>query len=309
MRIAVMGSGGVGGYFGGLLAQSEEEVIFIARGTHLQALRTHGITVKSHVTGDFTRAVSATDDLGAIGEVDLILFCVKTYDLDAAAARLSPLIGSHTMVLPLQNGIDSAERLAQIISPAAVLGGVAYVIATRVAPGVIVHHGLNKIIFGERNGGTSPRTEQLRDMFRRTAITGELHTDIRVPQWDKFILLAATGGLMAMTRLSIGSIRACPETSALFRGVIEEAAAVGWALGVPLPEDCVDQHWALISGLDPAARGSMSHDVMEGHRLELEALNGTVVRLGRQVGLSTPLNFAVYAALKPYIEGAPQADR
>jgi 2-dehydropantoate 2-reductase len=239
--------------------------------------------------------------------MDLVLFCVKTYDLDTAAAQLSPLVGTHTMVLPLQNGLDSSERLAQIMGPAAVLGGVAYVISSRVAPGVIVHHGQNKIIFGERNGGTSPRTEQLRDMFRRTAITGELHPDIRVPLWDKFILLAATGGVMAMTRLSIGAIRACSETSALFRGVIEEAAAVGRALGIPLPEDCVDQHWALVSGLDPSARGSMSHDVMAGRRLELEALNGTVVRLGRQVGISTPLNFAVYAALRPYAEGAPQA--
>ena len=307
MRIAVMGSGGVGGYFGGLLAQAGEEVTFIARGAHLEALRTHGLTVQSRVTGDFTCAISATDDPSTVGEMDLVLFCVKTYDLDTAAAQLSPLVGTHTMVLPLQNGLDSSERLAQIINPAAVLGGVAYVISTRVAPGVIVHHGQNKIIFGERNGGTSPRTEQLRDMFRRTAITGELHPDIRVPQWEKFILLAATGGVMAITRLSIGAIRACPETSALFRGVIEEAAAVGRALGIPLPEDCVDLHWALVSGLDPSARGSMSHDVMAGRRLELEALNGTVVRLGRQVGISTPLNFAVYAALKPYAEGAPQA--
>ena len=307
MRIAVMGSGGMGGYFGGLLAQAGEDVTFIARGAHLEALRTHGLTVQSPVTGDFTRTVSATDDPGTVGEVDLVLFCVKTYDLDAAAAQISPLIGPHTMVLLLQNGIDSAERLARIIGPEGVLGGVAYVVSTRVAPGVIAHQGLNKIIFGELNGGTSQRTEQLRDMFSRTAITAELHPDVRVPLWEKFILLAATGGVMAMTRLSIGSIRACPETTALFLGVIEEAAAVGRTLGIPLSEDCVDQHWALVSGLDPSARGSMSHDIMAGRRLELEALNGTVVRLGRQVGIATPYNFAVYAALKPYIDGAPAA--
>ncbi len=305
MRIAIMGSGGVGGYFGGLLAQAGEEVTFVARGDHLEALRTHGLTIRSRLTGDFTRAVSATDTPGTIGEVDLVLFCVKTYDLDAAAAQLLPLIGPHTMVLPLQNGIDSPERLVRILGPNSVLGGVAYVISTCVAPGVIAHYGLNRIIFGERNGGTSKRTEQLRDMFSRTAITGELHPDIRVPLWEKFILLAASGGVMAMTRLTTGQILACPETSALFRGAIEEAAAVGRALGVPLPKDCVDQHWALMSGLDPSTRGSMSHDVMAGRRLELESLNGTVVRLGRQAGVATPLNFAVYAALKPYIEGAP----
>jgi 2-dehydropantoate 2-reductase len=307
MRIAIMGSGGVGGYFGGLLAQAGEEVTFIARGAHLDALRTHGLTVQSPITGDFTCAVVATDDPSTVGEMDLVLCCVKTYDLDTAAAQLAPLVGRHTAVLPLQNGIDSADRLAQILGPAGVLGGVAYVVSTRVAPGVIVHHGLNKIVFGERHGGTSPRTEQIRDMFHRTAIIGELHPDIRVPLWEKFILLAATGGVMAMTRLAIGPIRTFPETSALFRGVMEEAAAVGRALDVALPEDCVDQHWALVSGLEPSARGSMSHDVMAGRRLELEALNGTVVRLGQQVGIATPLNFVVYAALKPYAEGTPPA--
>lgn len=277
----------------------------MARGAHLEALRNHGLTIQSAVTGDFTLAVSATDDPSEVGEMDLILFCVKTYDLDVAAAQIASLMGQHTMVLPIQNGIDSAERLARVLRPESVLGGVGYVVATRVAPGVIAHHGLNKIIFGECNGGTSSRTEQLREMFRPTAIIGELHTDIRVPLWEKFILLAATGGMMAMTRLTIGQIRSCSETRALFRGVIEEAALVGRAFGIPLPEDCVEQHWALVPGLDPAARGSMSHDVMAGRRLELEALNGTVVRLGRQVGIATPLNFAVYAALKPYREGAP----
>jgi 2-dehydropantoate 2-reductase len=306
MRIAVVGSGGVGGYFGGLLAQAGEDVSFIARGTHLEALRAHGLTIRSRVTGDFTRAVSATDDPGAVGAVDLILMCVKTYDLDAAAAQILPLIAPHTMILPLQNGIDSAERIARVVGPEGILGGVAYVIATLVAPGVIAHYGLSKIIFGELNGGTSRRTEQLRDVFHRTAIIGELHSDIRVPQWEKFILLAATGGVMAMTRLPMGPIGACSETSALFRGAIEEAAAVGRALGIPLPEDCVDQHWALVSGLDPSARGSMLNDVMAGRRLGLEALNGTVVRLGRQLGIPTPLNFAIYAALKPYVEGTPQ---
>jgi 2-dehydropantoate 2-reductase len=305
MRIAVMGSGGVGGYWGGLLTQAGEDVTFIARGAHLEALRTQGLTIQSRVTGDFTHAVAATDDPSTIGPVDLVLFCVKSYDLDAAAAQLAPLIGPRTMVLPLQNGIDSAERLAKIVGPAAVLGGVAYVAATRVAPGVIVHRGMNRIVFGERNGGTSSRLEQIRDVFSRTVVTADVHPDIRVALWEKFVALAATGGVMAMTRLPIGPIRDCPETSAFFRGAMEEAAAVGRALGIPLPENCVDQHWALVSGLDPSVRGSMSQDLLAGRRLELEALNGTVVRLGRQVGISTPLNFAVYATLKPHADGAP----
>jgi 2-dehydropantoate 2-reductase len=305
MRIAVMGSGGMGGYFGGLLTQAGEDVSFIARGTHLEALRAHGLTIQSRVTGDFTLAVNATDDPRAVGEVDLVLMCVKTYDLDAAAAQMLPLVGPRTMILPLQNGIDSAERLARVVGPEGILGGVAYVIATRVAPGVITHFGLNKIIFGELSGGTSRRTEQLRDMFGRTAIIGELHPDIRVPQWEKLVLLAASGGVMSVTRLPAGPILDCPETSALLRGVMEEAAAVGRALGIPLPEDCVDRHMSMAARQDRSARSSMLTDILAGHRLELDALNGTVVRLGQTLGIPTLLNFAVYAALKPYVDGPP----
>jgi len=305
MRIAVMGIGGVGCYFGGQLVRAGEDVTFIARGAHLDALRTQGLTVQSRVTGDFTRAVSATDDPATIGPVDLVLFSVKAYDLDAAAFRLPPLIGPRTVVLPLQNGIDASERLARILGPDPVLGGVTYVAATRVSPGVIVHLALNKIVFGEYPTGASPRTDRVRDVLQRAGVTAEVHPDIRVPLWEKFVVLAATGGAMAMTRLPLGPIRECPETSAFFRTVIEETVAVGRALGIPLPVDCVDRHWVLLSGLDRMVRGSMSHDILAGRRLELEALNGAVVRLGRQAGVPTPLNFAVYAALKPYADGGP----
>jgi 2-dehydropantoate 2-reductase len=239
--------------------------------------------------------------------VDLILVCVKTYDLEAAAAQLAPLVEPRTMILPLQNGIDSAERLAQIVGPAPVLAGVAYVAATRVAPGTIVHRGMNRIVFGERNGGTSPRAEHLRELFNRTAITAELHLDIRVALWEKLVALSATGGVMAMARLPMGPILACPETSAFFRGTMEETAAVGRAAGIPLPDDCVQQHWTTVSGLDPSVRSSMLVDLLAGRRLELESLNGTVVRMGQQAGIPTPLNFAVYATLKPYAEGSPAA--
>src|SRR5262245_19532330 len=307
MRIAVMGSGGVGGYFGGLLARAGEDVTFIARGAHLEALRAHGLTVQSRISGDFTRAVSVTNDPEAIGAVDLVLLGVKTYDLDAAASRLPPLIGSQTVVLPLQNGIDASERLVQILGASPVLGGVTYVIATRTSPGVIVHLGLNRIILGEYPSGTSARTERVREVLQRAGVTAEVHPDIRVPLWEKLVALAASGGAMAATRLPIGSIRDCPETSALLRAVIDEAVAVGRAAGIPLPADCVERHWATLQGLDRSARGSMSHDLLAGRRLEVEALNGAVVRAGRQAGVPTPLNFAVYAALKPYAEGAPSS--
>lgn len=307
MRIAVMGSGGVGGLIGGQLVWAGEDVTFIARGANLEALRTRGLSIKSATLGDFVSPIVATDDTATIGIVDLVLVCVKTYDLDAAAARLGPLIGPGTVVLPLQNGIDGAERLTKMVDRTAVVGGVAYLVATRTAPGEIVHQGFNRIVIGELRGGVSPRMRQLQEMFGRTRIVADISDNFRVPMWEKFALLAATGGVMAMTRLPIGPIRDCPETYALFRGAIEEAVAVARAQGVSLADDCVDRHLAAVAGLNPGARSSMLTDVLAGRRLELEALNGTVVRLGRQAGVATPLNFAVYAALKPYVNGAPGA--
>lgn len=304
MRIAIMGSGGVGGLVGSQLVQAGEDVVFIARGANLEALHTRGLSVKSQTFGDFASPVTATDDTASIGVVDLVVFAVKTYDTGEAVARMAPLIGPGTMVLPLQNGIDSVERLARVISPGALVGGIAYLVATRVGPGEIVHQGMNRIVVGEPSGGSSPRLERLRDLFKRTRILVEVSANWRVPMWEKFVLLAATGGVMALTRLPIGPIRDCPETFALFRGAIEEAVAVARSQGVLLADDCVDRHLTTVAGLNPAARSSMLTDILAGRRLELEALNGAVVRLGAQGGVATPLNFAVYAALRPYANGA-----
>lgn len=306
MRIAVMGAGGTGGYFGGLLTRAGEDVAFIARGPHLQALRSHGLTVKSRLAGEFTLAVTATDDPSEVGPVDFVLFCVKTYDTATAAAQTRPLIGSKTVVLSVQNGIDNAERIAQVVGSGPVIGGVAYVFATIEAPGIIAQTaGPGKILFGELTGGTSSRTERLLSMFRRAGIAAELRTDIHVALWEKFLNICAASGVTTLTRLPIGAILACPETRAFFRGTMQEADAVARASAIPLPSGCVDQLWAFFATLEPGARGSMSHDLAAGRRLELESLNGTVVRLGRQYGIATPFNFAIYAALKPYANGAP----
>jgi 2-dehydropantoate 2-reductase len=182
---------------------------------------------------------------------------------------------------------------------------VAYVVSSVEAPGVIRHFGLSKIVMGEPNGGASPRLERLAAALRSAAITWETPPDIRVPLWEKFVLLAGSGGVMALTRLPCGPLRDCAETAALFRGAMEEADAVGRAAGVPLPADLIDRHWQTFVGLPAAAQGSMLQDLKAGRRLELESLNGAVVRLGRELGVPTPLNFAVYAALKPYAQGAP----
>jgi len=306
MRIAVMGSGGTGGYFGGLLARAGEEVTFIARGAHLEALRLRGLTVKSRLAGEFTLPVRATDTLSEVGPVDLILFCVKTYDTDATAESIRPLIGADTMLLSLQNGVGNAERIAQIAGHEAELGAVAYVVSAIEAPGVIAQTaGPGKIILGELGGGTSARTEQLHGVLQRAKIGAGVHPDIRVAIWQKFLFICAFSGVTALTRVPIGPILADQETHALFRGTLEEAEAVARAGGIELPEDSVEQALATATAVEPWGRGSLYHDLAGGRRLELEALSGEVVRRGREHDIQTPLNFAIYAALRPFINGAP----
>ena len=306
MRVAIVGSGGTGGYFGGLLARAGEEVTFIARGAHLEALRLRGLTVKSRLAGEFTLPVRATDTPNEVGPVDLILFCVKTYDTDTAAQSIDPLIGAETMLLSLQNGVDNAERIAQIAGHNSGLGAVAYVVSAIEAPGVIAQTaGPGRIILGELAGGTSARVERLHSVLQRAEIAAEDHPDVRIAIWQKFLFICAFSGVTALTRVPIGSILADSVTHDLFRGTLEEAEAVARASGIELPEDSVEQALATAEAVEPWGRGSMYHDLANGLRLELEALNGEVVRRGDQHDIQTPLNFAIYAALKPYINGEP----
>ena len=306
MRIAIMGSGGTGGYFGGLLARAGEEVTFIARGAHLEALRMRGLKVKSRLAGEFTLPVRATDTPNEVGPVDLILLCVKTYDTDSAAESIRPLIGAETMLLSLQNGVDNAEHIAQIAGHNSGLGAVAYVVSAIEAPGVIAQTaGPGKIILGELSGGTSARVERLHSVLQRAEIAAEVHPDIRIAIWQKFLFICAFSGVTALTRVPIGAILADPVIHELFRGTLEEAEAVARASGIELPEDCVEQALATAAAVEPWGRGSMYHDLANGLRLELEALNGEVVRRGDEQDIQTPLNFAIYAALKPYINGEP----
>jgi 2-dehydropantoate 2-reductase len=308
MRIAVMGPGGLGGVIGGLLARAGEDVTFVARGAHLEAIKRRGLTVKSPVVGEFTVRAPATDDPARVGPVELIVFGVKLYDLEAAAERMRPMVGPDTVVLPIQNGIDAAERIGRIVGIDAVIGGTALVGGHVESPGVVVHTVLaNTLTFGELDGGASDRTARIRAVLERAGFSAQAHPDVRVPIWEKFVMLAGTSGVMAVTRLSAGPIRSCPETRALFRGVVEEAVAVGRARGVAIAPDCLDRLMALLDQVPPTAQSSMLVDVLNGRRLELESLAGTIVRLGRELGVPTPLNFAVYAALKPYVDGAPPA--
>jgi 2-dehydropantoate 2-reductase len=301
-----MGSGGLGGFYGGLLARAGEDVSFIARGAHLDAIRARGLAVKSQMVGDFVVSATATDDPGAIGPVDLVIVGVKTYDLDKAAEQMRPLVGPHTVVLPLQNGIDATDRIARAVGAESVLVGVAYVASFVEAPGVIKHTALNRIVVGEPDSRPSKRVvERIASVLRNAGIACETPANIRIPLWEKFVLLTGTGGVMAVTRLPAGPLRESAEASALFRGAMEEGCAVGRAAGVALPDTVVERHWQMVLGLPPGAHGSMLQDLKSGRRLELESLNGAVVRFGRALEVPTPLNFAIYAALKAYAGGPP----
>ena len=306
MRIAVIGAGGTGGYFGGLLARAGEDVTFVARGAQLEALRTRGLTLESRLAGTFAIPVQTTDDPGEIGPVDLVLLCVKTYDTDAAAKSARPLIHPETMLVSLQNGIDNEERIARATGHSSRIGAVAYVVSAIKAPGVVAQTaGPGKIVLGELSGGTSTRTERLRDVLLGAGIAAELHPDIRVVLWQTFLFICAFSGVTAVTRLPIGTVLADSVTRALFRGTSEEVEAVARAGGIDLPTDCVEQALVTAAAVEPWGRGSLYGDLAGGRRLELEGLNGEVVRRGREHGIETPLNFAIYAALYPYVEGAP----
>jgi 2-dehydropantoate 2-reductase len=303
-----MGTGGTGGYFGGLLARAGEEVTFIARGAHLEAIRNDGLAIKSVLAGDFTIPATATDNPSDIGPVDCVLFCVKAYDNAVAADQIRPLIGPETVVLSVQNGIDNEEQIGKVVGPEHVVGCASYVFSTIESPGVVAQTGgPGKIVLGEMQGGTSARTEALQNTLQNSKITAELHSDIQVALWQKFIAICGVNGITALTRLPMGGIVACKETHNLMRGTMQEVAAVARASGANLPEGCVDQSMDFFSSVEPSMRGSMYYDLAGGRRLELEVLNGTVVRLGSEHGIPTPINFAIYAALKPYLDGAPSS--
>jgi 2-dehydropantoate 2-reductase len=234
------------------------------------------------------------------------LFCVKAYDNAVAAEQIRPLIGPETVVLSVQNGIDNEQQIGEVIGQEHILGGVSYVSSTIESPGVIAQTGgPGTIVFGEMHGGTSARTEALQSTLQNSGITAELHSDIQSALWHKFLGICGVNGITALTRLPMGEIVACKETHNLMRATMQEVEAVARASGVNLPAGCVDQSMDFFSSVEPSVRGSMYYDLAAGRRLELDVLNGTVVRLGNEHGIPTPINFAIYAALKPYLNGQP----
>jgi 2-dehydropantoate 2-reductase len=306
MRIAVIGAGGVGGGFGAALAKAGSDVTFLARGAHLAAMREHGLRIEGDRGETLINPVQATDDPAAIGPVDIVLFCVKLWDIESAGEQIKPLIGPDTGVIPVQNGIDAGDRLVPILGVAHVMAGTVSIGATIAKPGVIRQTGtFMSMAFGERDGSTSPRATAFLALCRNAGFDVMLSDKIAVPIWQKFILLTAMSGGTAITRLPIGKLRDDPDVFSLFESVMRETAAVGRAEGVPLPADVVERQTATIKGLPPGGRASMAVDLSHGNRLELPWLAGKVVELGRKHGIPTPANAAIFAALKPYANGAP----
>jgi 2-dehydropantoate 2-reductase len=301
MRIAIFGTGGVGGYFGGRLAQAGEDVIFMARGQQLQALRTHGLRVDSP-QGDFAIAsVQATDNPDEIGAVDLVLLGVKAWQVPEAAQAIRPLIGPQTVVLPLQNGVEAPAQLAAVLGAEHVIGGLCRIISFVAGPGHIRHAGADPFIqFGELDNGRRDRVEKLRQTFAKTVgVTAEISPDIQVAMWQKFLLIVGWSGMGAITRAPVGTYLSLPQTRHMLQGVMQEVWSVAHAHNIALPADSVDKTLTFMDGLPADGTASMQRDIMEGRPSELESQNGAVVRLGQAVGVETPLNAFIYHSLLP----------
>ena len=306
MRIAVVGAGGVGGAFGAALAKVGADVTFIARGAHLAAMKSKGLKVESPRGDTHLVPTQATDDPKTVGPVDVVLFCVKLWDVESAGAAIKPMVGKDTAVIPLQNGVDAAERLAPIVGQQAVMGGVANISATIAEPGVIRQTGtVMRMVFGELDGSRSARAEVFAALCGKAGIDGVASTAILTELWMKFILLASNASLMALARLPVGKLRDDPDIAPWFTTAYEEVASVGRAMGVVLPTDAVEKILNFNRSAPPQLMPSMAVDLLRGNRIELPWLSGKVVELGRKHGVPTPTHAFMYAALKPYIMGAP----
>ena len=306
MRIAVVGAGGVGGGFGAALAKAGADVVFIARGAHLAAMKREGLKVQGGRGETHLVPTQATDDPESIGKVDIVLFCVKLWDVESAGLGIRPLIGPDTAVIPLQNGIDAAERLIPILGSSAVMGGVAQISASIVEPGVIQQVGtFMRMVFGEFGGKRSQRAEDFLALCLQAGFDATLSEQILTELWMKFILLACNASVTALARQPIGKLRDDPDLRPIFMAAYREAIDVGRASGVTLPADALEKIVDFTSHAPSAMKASMALDLDRGNRLELPWLGGKVVELGLKLGIPTPTHHMMYAMLKPYIMGTP----
>ena len=306
MRIAVIGAGGVGGYFGGRLAHGGLDVVFIVRGATLEALRTRCLRVDS-INGNFViERPNATDDPATVGRVDAVLVAVKAWQIDEAAAQIKPLIGDGTMVIPLENGIDAPDQLAANLGREHILGGLCGIVSFIAAPGHIRHIGADPfVMFGELDNRRTARVERLRDEFLRAGVQADIPSDIHHALWSKFVFIAPMSGIGAATRMPIGIWRSMPDTRDLATRAIREIAALALARGVDLGGDAaVERTLARFDALNADATSSLQRDIIDGKPSELDAQLGAVVRLGREAGVPVPVCETLLALLLPQEENA-----
>jgi 2-dehydropantoate 2-reductase len=306
MKIAIMATGGVGGYFGARLAAAGEDVHFIARGQHLAALRANGLVLKSPNGDLHLQSVSATDDPASIGTVDIVIFAVKQYDTESAAKLIKPTIGADTAVITLQNGLDKDEWLRAVLGHGHVMDGAAYIADARVAsPGVISHVGkVARIIFGEADGSRSARGERFLAACKNAGIEATFSTEIAKDLWAKFALLSAWTGVSSVLRQPAGKVAGDHSTRKLFADALTESVAIAKAKGVDLGDDYLAKQRNFVDTVPPETKSSMQMDLDVGRRLELDWMSGAVARIGDELGVPTPIHHFMYAALKLYADGS-----
>ena len=307
MKVAILGSGAVGGYFGAKLARTGQDVTFIARGAHLEAIRSQGLTVKSATLGDFHVRAAAESDTAKVGPVDLAMVSVKAYDNATALPMLTPMIGPDTVVLTLQNGVDSVNEVAAVVGERQVLGGTTYVATALEGPGLIVQTGVHRsIIFGEVFGDCdriTPRVQSIAVILAADDIQVTPVADARVPIWDKFVYLVAFSGFTGAARLSIGHIWKFPQVQEMFYATSREIAAIAQAEGVTISANRFETLKEYMDHIPFSTRSSLLIDLEQGKRIEVEALHGAAVRRAQQLGVPVPITATLYAVLKAWESG------
>ena len=302
MKIVMMGSGGVGGYYGARLLQAGHDVSFVARGAHADAMRRNGLRIRSELGDAHVEPARVVEDPGEAGPADAVIVAVKLWDSEAAAKAIAPIVKG--IVVSLQNGVDKDEVLAKAVGREHVIGGVTHIGAVIAMPGVIAHTGkLQKVTLGELAGGSSPRVQQLVDALKAGGVEAMQSDDIRRVTWEKFVFLTALSGVTSLTRKPVGPIREHPATRALLHDALRETAAVARAEGIAIDPALPDQQMKMIDGLSPAMYSSMSQDLLRSRPLELEWLSGAVVRRGEARQVATPVHRAIYAGLVLHAKG------
>ena len=300
MKIAIMGTGGVGGYFGGLLARAGNDVTFVARGAHLQAIRERGLRVESANDGIFTVSGPAFEDTAEAGVQELVLFTVKMYHNEAAIAATRQMLGPDSLVLTLQNGIDNGQQLVEAFGKERVLIGSCYMEGRISEPGVVTQGGPGMASFGELEPGITERCQRLLAVFQEAGWRVELQENMPGMLWKKFSYLAGSAAVGAATRTLFGEMRSIPETRSIIQGAIEEILAVGRASGAPIMDDSLEWCMTSLDNFPASGMSSLGKDFLEGRPVELEGLTGVAIRMAREVGVPTPINDTLYGILKPW---------